>query len=41
MFIKRLLFITALLAVAACTSTLTDPKNGFIRPDSTVHRPPQ
>jgi len=39
MFIKRLLFVAAVLAVAACSSTLTDPSSTQLRPDSVRVQP--
>ena len=39
MFIKRLLFVAAVLAVAACSSTLTDPNSLRARSDSVRVQP--
>ena len=39
MFIKRLLIVAAVLALAACSSALTDPNGLTIRPDSVRAQP--
>ncbi len=39
MFLKRLIFVAAVLAVAGCSATLTDPNSAQLRPDSVRVQP--